>query len=77
MEEERERLNQRISALTGKLAEAKFSSDVEAFNVRCLLTCQNQDKIRIFSVSCSYKSRPTHTHKIDVFMNRIVLLYLN
>lgn len=44
MEEERERLNQRISALTGKLAEAKFSSDVEAFNVRCLLTCKNQDK---------------------------------
>lgn len=46
MEEERERLNQRISALTGKLAEAKFSSDVEAFNVRCLLTCKNQDKMR-------------------------------
>lgn len=39
MEEERERLNQRISALTGKLADTKFSSDVEAFNVRSVLTC--------------------------------------
>lgn len=39
MEEERVRLNQRISALTGKLAEAKFSSDVETFNVRFVLPC--------------------------------------
>lgn len=36
MEGERERLNQRISALTEKLADAKFSSDVEPFNVRSI-----------------------------------------
>lgn len=41
MEGERERLNQRISALTGKLADAKFSSDVEAFDVRAVLTSLN------------------------------------
>lgn len=29
-----------------------------------------------FSVSCSYKSRPTHTHKIDtiIFMNSCIIL---
>lgn len=43
MEGERERLNRRISALTGKLADAKFSSDVEVFNVRSALTSYNQD----------------------------------
>lgn len=34
MEGERERLNHRISALTEKLADAKFANSVEAFTVR-------------------------------------------
>lgn len=34
MEIERERLNQRIFALTEKLADAKFTDSVESFNVR-------------------------------------------
>lgn len=34
MEDERERLNRRISALTEKLADAKFGNDTGAFNVR-------------------------------------------
>lgn len=34
MEIERERLNQRIYALTEKLADAKFTDSVESFNVR-------------------------------------------
>lgn len=34
MELERERLNQRIFALTEKLADAKFTDSVESFNVR-------------------------------------------
>lgn len=41
MEGERERLNRRISALTGKLADAKFSSHMEAFDVRFVLTSLN------------------------------------
>lgn len=43
MEGERERLNQRITALTGKLADTKFSSDVKTFNVRAVLASSNQD----------------------------------
>lgn len=38
MEGERERLNQRISALTEKLADAKCANSVETFNVRSLPT---------------------------------------
>lgn len=47
MEGERERLNRRISALTEKLADAKFANSVETFNVRSLHPVASQT----FSVS--------------------------
>ena len=38
MEQERERLNRRISALTEQLVDAKFDNSVETLNVRSLPT---------------------------------------